>query len=204
LKNGRWRMFGDPERQAIYGTAPQLDARSLPGNPALFGIRINCRNTPRVSKYAEMLGSLKPGYKRVRRPDNKIDPSLNFYTNDEDQIRQVVKTLEQAYDEGFVGQDIVLLSPRSDLALATRLPSPWKERLTPARQPMRGRIRFCTIHAFKGLDASLVVLTDLDPIALRTTEPIFYVGITRALHQLSIFIDETARGVILNLLVPTE
>jgi len=201
LATGKWRMFGDPERQAIYGTAAQLGPTSLPGSPTPFSIRINCRNTPRISKYAEMLGSLIPGYKKVRRPDNKIDPALSFYKDDLDQIQQICHILEKAYTDGFLGHEIVLLSSRSEHAVATKLPSPWKDRLTPAKGPLPGHIQYCTIHAFKGLDAPLVILTDLDTIALQTTEAIFYVGITRALHQLNILVDETAQGVILKLLV---
>jgi Nuclease-related domain/AAA domain len=74
LSGGHWRMFGDPERQAIYNIVDQIARSSIPGYAASFDIRINCRNTPRVSQYAEVLGGLRPGYAMVRRPDDRIDP----------------------------------------------------------------------------------------------------------------------------------
>jgi hypothetical protein len=201
LSGGRWRMFGDPEAQAIYNVSNQILRRNVPGNPAPFDIRINCRNTPRVSQYAEILGGLRPGYTMIRRPDDKIDPYLAYYADDSDQVAKVCEILGKAYDAGFLGEEIVLLSSREESSVARKLPSRWRDRLTPARKAKTGCIRYCTIHAFKGLDASVVILADIDPVALRVCKPLFYIGITRALHQLNILIEDTAKGLVGKLFV---
>jgi UvrD-like helicase C-terminal domain len=113
----------------------------------------------------------------------------------------VCEILQNAYRGGFSGEEIVLLSSRDESCVAQKLPGPWKDRLTPARKPKKGCIRYCTIHAFKGLDAPVIILTDMDPVALKMCESLFYIGITRALHQLNILIEKTAKGLVCNLLL---
>ena len=53
-----------------------------------------------------------------------------------------------------------------------------------------GQIGYCSIHAFKGLEAEVVIVTDIDRITESDALPLFYIAITRALHRLILFMHE--------------
>jgi hypothetical protein len=87
LSAGRWRLFGDFEKQAIYDAASLslekfIHSREL--KIPVYSLRVNCRNTPRVASLAHLLGGLDPGYSRVLRPDDRSDPEL-IYCSDENE-----------------------------------------------------------------------------------------------------------------------
>jgi ATP-dependent exoDNAse (exonuclease V) beta subunit len=72
--------------------------------------------------------------------------------------------LSQILAEGvFKPKDIVLLSLYRDGSLGSMLAAlpQWTNRIRPFRGDL-DCIRYTTIHAFKGLEAPVVVLTDVD------------------------------------------
>ena len=161
LSGGEWRLFGDFERQAIYGSdAAGLDgflSRRGAGAP-LYSLRMNCRNTPRVASLVRLLSHLDPDYSKVLRPDDGVEPDLRFYPNDGAGPEALVRVLSELRDEGYRGRDVVVLSPRGSASSASRLTEqPWRDRLRPIGEADGGHTQFGTIHAFKGLEAPAVV-----------------------------------------------
>jgi ATP:corrinoid adenosyltransferase len=80
LVNGSWRMFGDFERQMLYGqdrTHVEELIRKRCGTFAQGALRVNCRNTPRVATLSHLLGRLTPNYSRILRPDDHIEPVIS-------------------------------------------------------------------------------------------------------------------------------
>jgi superfamily I DNA/RNA helicase len=61
-----------------------------------------------------------------------------------------------------------------------------RKRLTPISrwEPNSNKIRFSTIHAFKGLDAPAVILTDVDNPNIPGFEDLLYVGLSRSTSRL--------------------
>ena len=204
LAAGKWRFFGDFERQAIYGTNEQslndlLHQRS--GNVARYSLRVNCRNTPRISELAQLLGGMNPPYRHVLRPDDGQDPVLHFYSDASDQSQKLVSSLEQLYAEGFRGSDITILSARAQGACAGTVNQPsWKGRLRPLGNDGSNGIAYGSIHAFKGLESRAIVVTDIDRIGDAASQALFYVATTRALHRLvilaNIAVREEARSIV--------
>jgi hypothetical protein len=197
LAAGRWRFFGDFERQALYATATLAldefcDRRG--GQPARFHLGNNCRNAPRIVEFIKLLGRLDRGYVRVMRPDSGADPRIRFQSGPERGCELLAETLAELYHDGFTGQDIVVLSPRSQGSCAERLAeAPWSDRLAPADDAGPGQIPYTTIHAFKGMEAAAVVVTDLEEVDGRRMESLFYVAITRATDRLVLLMDEGMR-----------
>jgi hypothetical protein len=214
LKKGRWRFFGDFERQDIFGDFKCRDSYSqdIANNKDINNSRLkkfygrieercalqplseNCRNTQEISAALTLHARLKPGYSRVLREDSRHDPALLFYSNQEEQLRSVLGLLDGYHAEGFKASEIVLLSPQRAGCLARLL----------AEQPAwKGRLReystdpstttFSTIHAFKGLEAPVVILTDIRILAIDKDFDLLYVGMSRALHRLAILCDDTLR-----------
>jgi superfamily I DNA/RNA helicase len=53
-------------------------------------------------------------------------------------------------------------------------------------------VRYATVHAFKGLEAPAVIVTDLDQAATtHTFDSLLYVGLTRATDRLVALIEST-------------
>jgi superfamily I DNA/RNA helicase len=199
LASGRWRFFGDLEKQAIYSSAisnPVALLKQRTGGAPSFSLRVNCRNSPRIASLVHLLGGLTPDYSRVLRPDNGIEPELKYYSTSAEQEALFLQVMESLYGEGISGSEIVVLSPRADrTSLAARLAKdPWRSRLRPRTEAAGGQISSASIHAFKGLEASAVVVTDIEHLSGDAAVDLFYIAVTRALHRLTILVHESARA----------
>jgi len=206
LSVGRWRFFGDFEKQTIYNDSTNLSLEQFLQvrkiQAPIYSLRINCRNTPRIAELVHLLGGLQPHYSRILRPDSKVEPDLQFYTTLAQQQELLLSMLEHLYADGFSDKDIVILSTRAGASSAAGSTSgvTWRERLSPAELAERDRIRYCSIHAFKGLEAPAIVVTDIDKIDRSTSMALFYIAVTRALHRLVLLMHENVKKDILNLL----
>ncbi len=231
LAGGRWRFFGDFTWQRIYDTRsltlerfldPPPEARAagaVPVSAMRCALRVNCRNTPRVADFAVAAGGVTPGYRRVRRPDDNVEPELLWYADGGEQLRLLQTVLSGLRDEGYGGPDIALLSPlgNEDCAAAHLPRQPWRDRLTPlVREPgeegeeeeeegdwvpacipsdldavdlQAGKIKYSSIYRFKGLESPVVVITDVEALGTPAQRSLLYVGCTRALHRLIILAD---------------
>jgi ATP:corrinoid adenosyltransferase len=116
LSVGSWLMFGDFERQMLYGQdrdeVEELIRKRL-GTYARGSLRVNCRNTPRVATLSHLLGRLTPNYSRILRPDDHIEPVISYYATPSQQRKELGKTLERLFKESYSGDDIVVLSPKA-------------------------------------------------------------------------------------------
>jgi superfamily I DNA/RNA helicase len=206
LASGRWIFFGDFEKQAIYGKVP-ADINNIintrVGQVPMYSLRVNCRNTPRVASVARLLGGLDPDYSRILRPDDNIEPDLRYYSDTNDQRKLLIETLEWLYGEGFYASDIVILSTKMDTSCAASHveTNPWRERLRPLRETQRGHIGYCTIHAFKGMEKPVVIVTDVERLTWPDAESLFYIAVTRALHRLNILAHEATKSEVVSKLM---
>lgn len=198
LAGGTLRMFGDFEKQAIYGAASLSIAdfrRQRCTDAVIHSLRINCRNTPRIAALVRLLCDLDPDYKRIRRPDNEAEPRILYYQSCSDQKQILADTLESLHKDRFDWDDIVVLSPRRDeAAISASMGPPWSQRLGPYRVRQRGSIGYCSIQAFKGLEAPAVVVTDIDEADTHHMRALIYVALSRALHRLIVLVSDEAKG----------
>ena len=228
LAGGHWRFFGDYTWQRIYDAAalsveefldPPADARAAGAAPISAmrcALRINCRNTPRVAGLAVACGHVTPGYRRVRRPDDDVEPEVKWYENGDEQLELLRAVLTELRGDGFGGPRVAVLSPYGNqrCAAAQLTGQPWIDRLAPlVREPgdddeeeeevgdwlaacipsdmdavdlRSGRIKYSSIYRFKGLEAPAVVITDVEALDTPAQRSLLYVGCTRALHRLVI------------------
>jgi hypothetical protein len=198
LSGGEWRFFGDFERQSIYGSATSsLEGfRARWGGVApLYSVRTNCRNTPRVAALVRLLSDLRPDYSGVRRPDDGIEPELRFHARPEEAPGALVRALMVLRADGYKDRDIAVLSARASGSSAERVTEqPWCDRLRPFGDFSGGHALYGTIHAFKGLEAPAVVITDLDEVSGERAEALFYIAVTRPTERLMLLMPESNRG----------
>jgi hypothetical protein len=205
LRHGRLRLFGDFDRQALYQAATlsrdDLRARHVP-DIAFRGLRVNCRNAPRVVRMVRQLCRLDPDYRRVLRPDDQMTPRIRYYRDAADQQRLLAEALQRLYDERFSGRDITVLSTRADrgCAAAALTAPPWGDRLRSLRQAGQGHVGYCSIWSFKGMEAPAVVVTDVDTVADDEARALFYVALTRPLHSLTVLASERIREDVLRMI----
>lgn len=97
--------------------------------------------------------------------------------------------------------EIVVLSCRADQhSIASSLRgTPWPLRSLPDRNAHE--VGYCSIHAFKGLEARAVILTDIDELAPSGNADLFYIGVTRAIDRLTLLVNQGARTSIINALL---
>ena len=209
LASGKWRFFGDFEKQAIYSAANlTLDEFiEIRGNHApVYDLRINCRNTPRVAELVHLLGGLTPPYRRVLRPDDGLEPEITYYSNDLEQQSILLRSIEILRSKGFANQDIVILSPKADAACAASKVHihPLRERLQRFEISRTDHIGYCSVHAFKGMESPAVIVTDIDRLDAATSTALFYVAVTRVLQRLIILVHEPVKADILRTLLKLE
>jgi hypothetical protein len=197
---GRVLLFGDFQRQAIYdrGDGRDLLRARIPGL-AIYGLTVNCRNLPRIGTVVNRLSHMSPGYRRFRRPDDGVDPEFIPLRPGADHSAALADAIRQLKGESFNLDEIVVLSPLRSRSAAETTTDTWlRQILRPADggPPQSGQVRYSTIHAFKGLDAPAVIVTDLDAGAVPNFEALLYIGLTRATDRLFALIDtQTLRSV---------
>ncbi|WP_228561867.1 nuclease-related domain-containing DEAD/DEAH box helicase [Catenulispora rubra] len=189
LKSGRVLLFGDFERQAIYeaGDGRGLLRQHIPGL-VTCSMAVNCRNLPRIGTVVKKLSRLSPGYRRFRRPDDGVDPEFVLFERGADQSTVLADAVRTLRSDGYGLDEIVVLSPLRNRSAAEVVTDPWlRQILRPAdgSAPGPGQLRYTTVHAFKGLDAPAVIITDLDESNVLNFEPLLYIGMTRATDRLT-------------------
>lgn len=204
LSTGRWRLVGDFEKQSLYVNSaqdPLIPLRERVAAFAEYGLRDNCRNPPRIACLAHLLGRLAPDYSKVLRPDNGIEPQVLYYRDADHQRQLLARQLDCLFKEGFEGHEIVILSSRADQNSIARGLSSARWQVRPFAEKAQRQIGYCSIHAFKGLEARVVILVDVDDVAPAGTADLFYTGVTRALERLVILANQAATTSIINALL---
>lgn len=194
LKDGRLLLFGDFERQSIFEKETGRDLlRSRAPHLSSHKLMQNCRNLPRIGYQVNLLSHLQPGYRQFRRQDDGIDPVFLRYQAGQDQSTLLTTAIRGLRDDGYELSEIVVLSPLRNASIAATTNDPWlRQILKPAdgHAARPGQVQYATIHAFKGLEAPAVVVTDLD--ADTTTDnfdSLLYVGLTRPTDRLVALIE---------------
>jgi hypothetical protein len=204
LRRGRWRLFGDFEQQSIYksGAAAIGDvlADRAPGTPR-YRLRKNCRNTPRIASFVTLLAAFERGYPEVLRSDTGVEPEMLYYDSNAAQTTMLQDLLVRLFDEGYSGREIVILSPRVDAAAAQLKDPPWSDRVKPAEAEPPGGVRYCTIHAFKGLESPVVIITDVSSVGTADDDSLFYVAVTRATERLYVLASSDLKSAVVQLLL---
>ena len=197
LERGRVMLFGDFERQAVYRTADLTLAELKEGwmpDLASFRLRDNCRNTPRVAALASILGGLDPDYRSVMRDDDQIDPTIIEYDNDAEQRGKLIHLLLDLADEGFGLSDIAVLSMQPlDMCMDRISGDSGRPRFSGGERPGKSGVCSTSIRRFKGLEAAVIVVTDIEEIVSDEAQKLLYVAVTRAIDKLVLLVRSGAR-----------
>jgi hypothetical protein len=193
IAKGVWRFFIDPSQNILGGIAPAALHRLEAAAPVDWPLTVNCRNTqPIAIQVALLSGTPMP---EVLSPDGPA-VDVTWYASAGDQRSAVAERLRQLRREGFAAKQITVLSRyrlgwsvgRDDLGV------PLKDISRGGLGSAGDATAFSTVSSFKGLEAEVVLLTDVDDLSSAEGLTSVYVGASRARVALYVFISEHVRG----------
>jgi nuclease-like protein/UvrD-like helicase family protein/AAA domain-containing protein len=198
-ENFRVLLLGDFTRQALYTGAsttsvPMLEA--LFGHLPVFNLRLNCRNTRRIALQTGILSGF--GEQRVsdRQPEGE-QVSIQYYAGKGDGLGYLERIVKLLRESGQKVSEVVILGPRRrETSLVGNTPSIGGWAIRDLAEARPGDVAYSTIHAFKGLERSVVIIIDAEAASVDESDALLYVAMSRARLRLFILAPQPARGAI--------
>src|SRR5665648_7078 len=190
ITRGKWSMFGDFAMQAIYSSNgnPEHMKGLLEEKTSFikYNLRINCRNTKPIGNAIKHITGFDNSYYLFARVEG---PPVNYvtYKNMGEQNEKLEALLHKLKLEQVDLAGITILSPvKFENYVVSILNSTTINRY---KIGLNEGITFSTIQAYKGLENSVIILTDIETFE---HEKIMYVGLSRARTALYVFETEQA------------
>jgi nucleoside-triphosphatase THEP1 len=164
-----WLFVDDNQRIYASGFTP-------PDGFLEFELTVNCRNTQAIHREVMKL------YSGRMVPDVKGPPGREVELHhSDDQAATVGGLIERLCGvEEIPPQDVVVLSAHGWENSEVRRSLPGSYRATQKRGELGKNVYFSSIRAFKGLEAPVVILCELEDLDPETRDQQLYVGISRA------------------------
>ena len=205
LINGSYCLLGDLDYQ-LFGSRNSLEhsLKVLINDAKVSQSQLleNCRNYKCVADAATSLSGLGNSvYDSFRRSGGGFDDfSIRPYIDSVSQSELLYSTIQKYLSKGYTNDDIVILSFNADSTSCASTFKSLKSKLKPIWKHDSNGISYCTVNAFKGMEAKIVVLTDvqLDNSEFRRNQ--LYTAITRATESIIILCDESSKSYLLNTL----
>lgn len=191
LSRGHWSMFGDFSKQAIYspGLTGEYLIEQLENYSWFikFKLTINCRNTKQISKEIQTITGFEAPKGYLSQIDGIPVQYITWSTMDEQRIR-LQELLIKLQEDHIPPEQITILSPkRKENSVVSELEN---LQIHNFHIPQGLFTSFCTIQAFKGLENSVIILTDIDTFS---SEKLMYVGLSRAISCLFVLESDSAK-----------
>ena len=182
---GYFYVFFDPQ-QNIY-----RDKLTLPVTESQIVLKKNCRNTKKIGELVSKFGKVSLTWP-VGAAEGEQPQFIQFNSIDDEAEKINVLVANLLTKQQLIPNDIVVLSVHSRknscLAGVKELAGVpiTEELLLPGN-----KIRFSSLHRFKGLEANVVILCDVTIDPDRCSDEHLYVAISRAKHSIYIFHDKS-------------
>lgn len=195
LSQGNWDIFFDPN-QNIYNTDDQASSAFdylKQCNAFVYTLVINCRNTKDIAQNNTFIsGITQTGLPQIDGPNVQY---FSYISKDEEYTK-LIDLLLTLRNEGFHGNEIVILS-RYAISNDSNCLNGRQFEISIGTLKLDGQmwhaqnkeIRFSTISAFKGLESKVVILIDVDGFEKEEERLLNYVAVSRAESLLFVFYD---------------
>jgi hypothetical protein len=202
LASGCWAIFGDFQRQAIFGSATGDEMKALlkqsAANFSKGRLTMNCRNTRNIGEETALLSGFdSPPYRMGQIPGLPVD--YRHYDSTDAQRTALAGTLRRLLADHVKPADIIVTSRlRLENSGIAGVDGGDHFRLVEAGVfvPPRSRIpviRFATAQAFKGMESPVIVLCDVEQVTDTEPQALLYVAMSRARSQLTVLLHEQTR-----------
>ena len=192
LAGGNWCLFMDAGRQNIFHAGMTYeDIKKLLKDRRVFFARFelkdNCRNSISIIKEIDNIFGTTTRYPAV---DEKGAPVVKkIYKKDKDQAKLITETLNSLIADGVRPELITVLSP---YRYKNSVISSVSADISVSEVRETGSVFFSTIDSFKGLENSVIIITDIDTFFNDKNLSRLYIGMTRARSALYLLVSETA------------
>lgn len=191
LERGKWAIFGDFTRQAIYQDSEQMDKiiEDLDSRTSFirFKLKINCRNTKFIGDEIKCI----TGFDSASYIWSKVDGTPvehKVYNTQEEQLCQLKELVSKLIAEGISADSITILSPyKKENSIVSEITG---VKIRDYKPNCTGDVSFSTIQAYKGLENTVIIMTDIESF---DHEQLMYVGLSRARSGLFILESINAR-----------
>lgn len=184
IKNGKWIMFGDFSNQAIYATDSSKALELLNSYTSFTRfppLKINCRNTINIASQNTLLTGVDlPQFTSRNQKGNIV--SCRYLSKDK-QLKEIEQIIFEIKRRKIPLNKVTLLSPKT---IDNSIIGDYK----PVKSHFRDGLHHSTIHGFKGLENSIIILYDFDEISSVDAQRLLYVGISRATQELYIVLEK--------------
>ena len=198
LAGGRWAIFGDFTRQALYGSReePVTALSRYSQHFVRAKLTLNCRNTRRIAEETMLVSGFKKPPFRLGE-ETGLPVEHRYWKTPDDLVASLTNVAERLTKEKISIEDIVVLSPRQreksglgGVQEVSGFPLVDISRGIVTSQPS---LSFSTIHSFKGMESPVVILVDVDELDAEEHQSLLYVAMSRARSLLVLMISEKAR-----------
>lgn len=198
LAGGRWAIFGDFTRQALYGAAadPIAVLSRYCDHFVRARLTLNCRNTRRIAEETTLVAGFD-------RPPFRLGDEIGlpvehrYWKEPADLVDSLTTVVERLVKEQMPIEDVMILSPRrlenSGLAGVERISRFPLVDVSRGASDRRHSLKYSTIHSFKGLESPVVIIVDIDQVDSDEPQSLLYVAMSRARSLLILMISEAAR-----------
>ena len=193
LKNGNWYMALDPE-QNLYNLqfTEVYEYIKMEIRPTIKKLNDNCRNTKQISYQNELLTGIEQSKNEVIYGQDVRNIKYKDNEEQKEKIREIIKKLKE---NRIDLNKVVIFSKYKFENSVFRGENFLKDicKLKFIDEFMEGEgVTFSTIHSFKGLEAPIIILCDVDELNKRSNQLLNYVAISRSKELLYILLNEDA------------
>ena len=197
LERGKWAIFGDFTRQAIYQSADKIDNMidELENRTSFikFKLKINCRNTKFIGDEIKCITGFDSGAYIWSKIEG-VPVEHRIFNSIEEQQQQLEELVNKLCADGISAENITILSPyKRENSVVAGVSNIKIKDYTPQAE---GKVMFSTIQAYKGLENTVIIMTDIESFE---HEQLMYVGLSRARSGLFILESNMARKEYLNI-----
>ena len=193
LAEGRWAIFGDFTRQALYGNRidPAALLKEYDCHFARARLKRNCRNTRRIAEATVRASGFEDSpYSFSEEAGLPIEFQPRISPQSAKEALETV--IERLLKDGMPINDIVVLAPhkleKTSLAGTERILKYPLQDISRGDTGTETALRFSTAHSFKGLESPVAVLLDFDEFKSSEPQSVLYVAMSRA-RSLLVFLS---------------
>ena len=201
---GSYCLVGDFKYQ-VFGNKAELEnqlseIKKKAEGISSFPLTENCRNYSVVGGSAVKLSGIKHKvYDGYMRSGGSIDNfSLKFYSTDLEQINVLADIIRGYKAIGYNDSDIVILSLVKDEDCVAKNLVKLSFKTSSAKIALPNTIRYCTVNSFKGLEAKVVIVTDVEASENEFKRNQLYTALTRSTECVHVLFAEASRKLVGN------
>ena len=193
LAEGRWAIFGDFTRQALYGNRidPVAMLEEYNCHFARARLKRNCRNTKLIAEATVRASGFEDSPYSFSDEDG-LPVDFRSWIPPQSAKEALETVIERLLKDGMQISDIVVLAPhileKTSLAGIERILKYPLQDISKGDSGNEKALRFSTAHSFKGLESPVAILLDFDECRNRDPQSVRYVAMSRA-RSLLVFLS---------------